>query len=230
MRLILILLVATIFSSPIKSSAAAAEDLTGAAKRVLQRLERESGDTFTIHWNQNTNTPSLLEGQLSKPSKHTPQWIAFEFLDKTKALYGLKNPRRDMQVTEVSRSSDNMLQVRLQRFLYKTPVWKDELVIQINKQGIIQRVMGRIYPNLEEKTFNRSMHAVYSKKKAITIALSFANADREKLEEPVADMYYLPSRAGTPLIYVVNFKSRGSDNEYQKVFIHSLTGRVIEQQ
>ncbi|MGM0881574.1 MAG: hypothetical protein ACQEXQ_11135 [Bacillota bacterium] len=229
MRLILILLVATIFSSPINSSAAA-EDLTGSAKRVLQKLERESRDTFTIHWNQNTNTPSLIEGNLSKPSNHSPQWIAFEFLDKTKALYGLKNPRTDMQVTEVSRSSDNLIQVRLQRFLYKTPVWKDELVIQINKQGIIQRIMGRIYPHLEEKIFNRPMHAAYSKKKAITIALSFAKVDRAKLEEPVADMYYLPSRAGTPLIYVVNLKSRESDNEYQKVFIHSLTGRVIEQQ
>ncbi|RCW43027.1 hypothetical protein [Paenibacillus prosopidis] len=229
MRLILIMLVATIFSSPINSSAAA-EDLTGAAKRVLQKLKRESGDTFTIQWNKNTNTPSLLEGHFSKPSKHTPQWIAFEFLDKTKALYGLKNPRRDMQVTEVSRSSDNMIQVRLQRFLYNTPVWKDELVIQINKQGIVRRVMGRVHPNLENKTFNRSMHAAFSKEKAISIALSFAKVDRAQLEEPVVEVYYLPSRAGTPLIYVVNLKSRESDNEYQKVFIHSLTGRVIEQQ
>lgn len=229
MRLILILLVATVFSSPINSSDAAG-DLTGAAKRVLQKLERVSGDTFTIQWNQSTNTPSLLEGNLSKPSKHTPQWIAFEFLDKTKVLYGLKNPRTDMQVTEVSRSSDNMIQVRLQRFLYKTPVWKDELVIQINKQGIIQRVIGRVHPNLEEKTFNRSMHAAYSKKKAISIALSYAKVDRAQLEEPVVEVYYLPSRAGTPLIYVVNLKSRDTDHEYQQIFVHSLTGRVIDQQ
>lgn len=229
MRLILILLIAVSFSSPIPTLAAA-EDLTGAVKRVLQRLEEECGDKFSINWNQNTNTPSLLTGQLSKPSKHSPQWIAYEFLDKTKALYGLKNPRTDMQVMEVSRSSDNMIQVRLQHLLYNTPVWKDELVIQINKQGVIQRITGRVYPYLEKKTFNRSMHAAFSKEKAITIALSFAKVDRAKLEEPVVDMYYLPSRAGTPLIYVVNLKSRASDNENQKVFIHSLTGRVIEQQ
>lgn len=229
MRLILILLIAAIFSTPI-TTLAVAKDLTGAAKKVLQRLEEESGDTFSINWNQNTNTPSLLEGHLSKPSKHSPQWIAYEFLDKTKALYGLKNPRNVMQVTEVSQSSDNTIQVRLQHFLYNTPVWKDELVIQINEQGVIRRVTGSVYPDLEKKTFNRPKHAVFSKKKAIAIALSFAEADRANLEEPVVDMYYLPSRLGTPLIYVVNLKSGVLDHKYQKILIHSQTGRVIDQQ
>lgn len=228
MRLILILLIAAIFSSHIPTLAAA-EDLTGAAKRVLQRLEEESGDKFSISWNRNTNTPSLLTGRLSKPSKHSPQWIAFEFLDKTKALYGLKNPKNVMKVTDVSESSDNTIHVRLQHYLYNTPVWKDELVIQINKQGIIHRVTGSVYPDLEKKTFNRPKHAIFPKKKATQLALSFAEADRAQLEEPVVDMYYLPSRPGTPLIYVVSLKSRESDKDYQKIFIHALTGRVLEQ-
>jgi Zn-dependent metalloprotease len=229
MRLILILLVVAIFSSPITSSAAA-EDLTGAAKSVLEKLAKESGDTFSIQWNLITSTPSEITGKLSKPSKHSPGWIAFEFLNKTKVLYGLKNSRTDMQVTEVRQGSDNTTQVRLQHLLYNTPVWKDELVIQINKQGIIQRVTGRMYPYLEEKIFNRPMQAAFSKKEAIKIAVSFAKADRAQIEEPKVEMYYLPTRAGTPLIYVVKLRSRDSDNEHQSIFIHALTGRVIEQQ
>jgi Zn-dependent metalloprotease len=228
MRFILILLIAAIFSSPIQSYAASGE-ISAAAKRVLQKLKTESGDDFSFTWNEMTDTPSELTGYLSKPSRHSPQWIVYEFLYKTKTLYGLKNPKTDMKITKIIQSSDGTIQANLQQYLYNTPVWNDELVIQIDNLGVIRRVTGSVYPDLEKKTYNHRKHAIFPVKKAISLALSVANVDRAEVDEPVVDMYYYPLRAGTPLIYAVNLKKRDSNHEYDQILIHSLTGRIIEQ-
>jgi Zn-dependent metalloprotease len=134
-----------------------------------------------------------------------------------------------MQITEIKEMPDNTVQVRLQHVLYKTPVWGDELVIQMNDQGVINRVEGKLSPHLEEKTFNRPMYAAISKKKAIAIALASSQAGRMQDEDPQVDMYYHPSIAGTPLIYEVSLKNDEFKHRYQKILIHSLSGRVIEQ-
>ena len=114
--------------------------------------------------------------------------------------------------------------------LYKVPVWKDELVIQMNKQGVINQVSGRISPFLEERTLHRPMQAALSKKEAITLALNYTSLEKTNFEEPVVNKYYLPLRSGTPLIYVVKLKSKESDGKEQHILIHSLTGRVIGQE
>ncbi len=102
MRLFLLLLMGTlVFSSP-AIALAASEEVPKDAKRALHRLKKESGDTLTVHWDPKANTPSLLAGNLSKPSKHSPQWIAYEFLNQNKAVYGLSNARTDMKATEVN--------------------------------------------------------------------------------------------------------------------------------
>ncbi|BFH62905.1 hypothetical protein [Paenibacillus azoreducens] len=227
MRIITVLFFAAILSSSI-TTVSAAGDLSEPEKRVLQQLKREAGATFAIHWHSKTNTPSLITGQLTKPSKYPPEWIAYKFLNQTKALYGLRNPKINMQITEIKEIPDNTVQVRLQHVLYKTPVWGDELVIQMDDQGVINRVEGKLTPHLEEKTFNRPMYAAISKKKAIAIALASSQAGSMQVEDPKVDMYYHPTIAGTPLIYVVSLKNNEFEHKYQKILIHSLSGRVIE--
>ena len=228
MRPLLLLLMAAILSLP-ETAFAASEDLPGNAKRTLHRLKKESGDTFAVHWDSNTNTPSLLAGNLSKPSKHSPQWIAYEFLNKTKTLYGLKNSRTDMEVTEVTRRTDQTIQVRLRHLLYKTPVWKDELLIQMNEQGVVQRVEGKMHRDLNQKTFNRAMHPSFSQTRAVELALSASKMDKAKLGGFSVEMYYHPAILGAPLIYAVNLRSLDSNDPTRQILIHALSKRIIEQ-
>ncbi|MDR0267618.1 hypothetical protein [Paenibacillus sp.] len=228
MRIITVLFIAAILSSS-TTTVKAAEDLSGPEKRVLQQLKKEAGATFAIQWHPSTNTPSLITGDLSEPSKYPPEWIAYKFLNQTKALYGLRIPKINMQIIEMNETPDHLVQVRFQHVLYKTAVWGDELVIQMNQQGVINRVEGKLSPHLEEKTFNRPMYAAISKQKAIAIALTASQAGGTQDEAPKVDMYYHPSIAGTPLIYVVSLKNNNFEQSHQKVLIHSLSGRVIEQ-
>lgn len=193
------------------------------APSILQKLEKASGGTLKMEWNEETNTPYSLNGTLSLPSRHSPEWIAYGFLKRTKSLYGLRNPIRDMKVMEVERGRDRIM-VHFQHLLFNTPVWGDWLAIEMDGNGVIRRVEGILSPHLDKRLLNRPMHAALTKKQAIAKARAIIQS--EISNEPEAERYYLPTRPGIPLIYVVRF--RLSDQETM-VFVHSLTGRVIEQ-
>lgn len=203
---------------------AIASKLPSKVPATLKYLEKYSGGTLEYKWNTDTNTPFKLTGKLSLPSKHSPGWIANEFLHKWRALYGLQNPKRDMKVVEVEQLHDRSI-VHLQHLLFRIPVWEDWLIIEIDNDGVIQQIEGTIHPNLEKKLFNRPMHPAISMKQAIEKAK--ARIQGELANEPQVENYYLSTRLGTPLIYVVKLQYRLPDRT-TTTFIHSLTGRIIE--
>ncbi|MFC4769742.1 hypothetical protein [Effusibacillus consociatus] len=209
------------------SQFAVAKELTGKERAVLQKLASESGGNLQIKWNEETNTPSYLSGQLSQPSKHSPEWIAYEFLDHVKSLYGMKNPNRTMKILKINRD-ENGSQVHMQHLVFNTPVWGDELVVTIDQAGIIRSVNGRFSPNLEDRLFNRPMKAAFSPQVAIEKARSSFDTKGTAAKEPTVEPYYLPTRNGTPLIYVVTLRFQEPEMGNWKIFVHSLTGKVIE--
>ena len=93
MRIVFVLLVATAILLPAKTLATT-EKITGAEKKVLQQLKKESGNTFSISWNDDTNTPALLTGHLSKPSSTRTLITTFRLKYNTcctKYLFGKMN-------------------------------------------------------------------------------------------------------------------------------------------
>ncbi|MDF2963501.1 MAG: hypothetical protein K0S39_5236 [Paenibacillus sp.] len=213
----------------LSSSSPAAAGIPDQARLELQKLEESSGGAVEVQWDKTTGTPSLLAGHLSKPSKHSPQWIAGEFVKSTKKLYGLNNPAINLKIIDVEHSSDSLTRVRFQHLLFGRPVWGDGLTIAMDKQGVIKRVEGRITPNLEKRHNNRPMHAALSKKKAIETAAAAVKVKGSYMEVSDAQLYYLPARPGTPLVYVITLKGSEPENGTRHIFIHGLTGRVIEQ-
>jgi Zn-dependent metalloprotease len=195
------------------------------APSAIQQLEKISGGTLDVTWNTKTNTPALLTGELSRTTNHTPEWIAYGFLQKHRKLYGLQNPSRDMKVMEIERYPDRIM-VHFQHLLFQTPVWGDTLIVEMGTDGVIRRVEGTIHPKLEKQLFNRPMQPAISSKEAVLTAKR--NVQQEPINEPEVKKYYLPTRPGTPLIYVVRQQYR-SPAKSTTTLIHSLTGRIIEQ-
>lgn len=69
------------------------------------------------------------------------------------------------------------------------------------------------------------MHAAFSRKRAIEIALSAAKEKGISLEAAEVKTCYLPSYPGIPLIYAVTL--RDSNDRIVPILIHALSGRVI---
>ena len=219
------LLAASLIIAP-ASAESVAPELDRQSRNLLQHLEAESGGTLSVRWNERTCTPSVLEGRLSKPSNHSPQWIATEFVRRVKNLYGLENPNHAMRVVEVERRSDST-RVRMEHLLYGTPVWGDELSVHIDGHGIIRRVEGTIHPRLEKQLFHRPLRPAISAHKATAKALAAVKDQGTLAGPPEARLYYLPSRSGTPPVYVVTIRFVERDAGDRQLFIHGITGRVI---
>lgn len=192
---------------------------------ALKRLSAGGGTPLEIRMDDRTNTPALLTGALSKASKHSPAWIALEFANKAKRIYGIHSPHSKLRVAEIGEPSASIIRVRLVHLLYKTPVWGDELRIDIDRDGIIRRVEGRIHPNLAKATLNRPRHAAVSQAEAVRIAAVAAGIGRADAGRAEVRPYYLPDRAGIPLVYAVTFQRSGQSS--LNLTVHALTGRVI---
>lgn len=160
-------------------------------------------------------------GTLSQPSKHTPVWIGYTFLEANKRHLGIRNPRQDLIVTDINETADQRTLVRFQRYIYRTPVWGDGLTFEIDREGVIRRVEGTVHADLELQLFHRPKHPAVSAGKAGTKAGEWLRSKGLSAKMGEVQAYYLPDRPGVPLVYAVSVGDEGY------VLVHAMTGRVI---
>jgi len=198
-------------------------EISKQSKKLLQMIRLESGNTLTVKWNTVTQTPELLSGKLTKPSTHSPGWIAYAYLHKIKLLYGLNRVHEDLKILNIDKT-DSLIRVYMQRQLFKKPVCGNQLLVELDHSGVIQRIEGTIHSGLEEKRLGRAMYAAVTPEKAKEIAFAYDESIRANKSLSV-ESCYLPTREGIPLVYVVTYEKEGRP---VSIKIHSLTGRVIE--
>ncbi|SDX71952.1 hypothetical protein [Paenibacillus sp. CF384] len=211
---------------PLSTIASPSSQIPPATQSITKKLGLKNNE-IAIHWNDKLGTPSLLQGSLSSPSGHSPQWIAYGFLNKLRSTYGLRDPKRDLQIVDLERTADLNTNLKLQQMLFNTPVYGATLTVRIDHSGIVRLVEGTIYPHLERTLFNRATHPVLSPKQAKQIALQHqTDKDAYVRQEPDVRLYYYPLRGGTQLIYEVTFQPADSA-ELARTKVHALMGHVI---
>ena len=223
--LVVCIYIAAAFATNIHPSAGAA-GRPWKADAALKSLSNAAGETMAIEWSLETGTPSYIGGKLSRPTKHSPSWIAFGFLNQYRILYGIRDVQRELRLEGVERQEGGH-KVHLRHMVFRTPVWEDSLTVTLDKDGVVREVAGSFYPGLETKLNRIEMHSAYSAKEAIRTVLVHANG--ELANEPVAEKYYMASRKGTPLVYVVAIPLRDPDRT-QTFVVHSMTGRILDKQ
>lgn len=198
----------------------------GNAEAALRSLRNAAGNDLRIEWNAELGTPSVVIGRLSPPSRHTPAWLARTFLTRYKALYGIRDANRELDV-ERAETHPGGATVFVRHLLFRTPVWEDGLVVELDGDGVIRSVSGTIHPDLEKKLAFRDMKPAYSARDAVGRAMAAAGG--QPAEAPSATRYYMASRTGTPLVYAVRLRF-ADPNRAETLLVHSLTGRVIWRQ
>ncbi|MBP3962602.1 hypothetical protein [Paenibacillus lignilyticus] len=212
--------------TPISTIASPSPQKPQTTQSITKKLGIKNNE-FTIHWNERLGTPSLLQGSLSSPSAHSPQWIAYGFFNKLRSTYGLRDPKRDLQIVDLERTSDLNTNLKLQQLLFNTPVYGATLTVRIDNSGVVRLVEGTIYPHLERTLFNRATHPALSPKQAKQIALQhLTDKDAYVQQEPDVRLYYYPLRGGTQLIYEVTFQPADSAG-LARTKVHALMGHVI---
>lgn len=203
--------------------------LSKEARIALENLTKQSGgSSFKLEWDYEKQTPKSLMGQFSKPSKHSPEWITYEFLNNYKVIYGLKRPNVDLEIIKVDRTETNSKKVLLQRVIYQTPVCGELLTTEIDTDGVLRRVDGNLTPNVEELRLNRPMYPAITAKQAAEKAISIVQDHGHTIIEHQVKACYLAQRKGVPLVYSVDVSVHNPMRESKTILVHSLTGKVIE--
>ncbi|MBD0384699.1 hypothetical protein [Paenibacillus sedimenti] len=217
----MLLIIFLSFSSLIPISQKA--EISTRSQKVLQNIDTESENTLQVKWNTVTQTPELLSGKLTKPSAHSPQWITYNYLEKIKTLYGLKHVNKDLKIMTIDKNATS-IKVVLQRQLFKNSVCGNQLLVELDYSGVVQRIYGTLHTDLEEKRLGRPMYPAVSAQKAKRIALNYDKL-LEESNSITIESCYMPNREGVPLIHVLTYEREGRP---VSIKIHSLTGRIIE--
>ncbi|MGO4496211.1 hypothetical protein AB4114_09880 [Paenibacillus sp. 2RAB27] len=114
--------------------------------------------------------------------------------------------------------------VTLQRKLFKHTVCGDQLVVELDQTGVVQRISGTVHPGLEEKRLGRPMYPAVSVEDAKRTAVAY---DTSLMPfKPISEVScYLPSRNGIPLVHKLTYEK---DGQLITIMIHSMTGRIIQ--
>jgi bacillolysin len=224
-RLISAALALTVALSPLTASAAK-DELSKSEHQTLQELTKESGGTLQIRWDEKRGTPSYISGRLSKKLKGEPIEKALKFMDSVKELYHFDSAKKTFQLKKVHTDELGMTHVRLTHLCNKIPVWGDELIVHIDKTGVVRSVNGEFTPDLEKNTERIREPKINSD---IAIQKALEEVKPKQLDsKPTASLYYFPYPEPdvVTLVYVVTVRDKSVPAEW-KVFVDAVGGDVV---
>ncbi len=225
-RMIQATLVCSVLLTPFTALANPAGELTPGEHKQLQKLATISGGTIQVRWDDKRNTPSLLSGKLSRPHKGEPEAVALRFLDSVRDLYHFPKAAKSFQVKKVDVDPKGMKHVRLTHVAKGIPVWGDELIVHIDKNGVVRSVNGEFTADVEKNT-DRIGEAQIDAKQAIQSALQEVNVQNPSAA-PTASLHYFPypEPDQVTLTYVVTVRDDAQPAEW-KVFVDAVNGDVV---
>ncbi|MGO4110014.1 hypothetical protein [Paenibacillus sp. YAF4_2] len=189
------------------------------SKSLFGKLKLQNKD-ITIKWNSTLGTPSLIEGNLTSPSRHSSLWIVYGFMQKMRTYYGLRDPKSNLVLEDMMHNFDGGVTIRFTQLLFNVPVYNASLTFELDKEGVIHTVHGTIYPQLERTLYNLPIYPVVSPNQAAQIATR-ALAHPSTLTGPVVKPYYLFTQGNTQRIYEVSLGESG------RVWVHAVLGHIV---
>ncbi|TCP54612.1 peptidase YpeB-like protein [Tumebacillus sp. BK434] len=194
--------------------------------RQLQDLTEKSGGTIQIRWDEQHGTPSFISGKLSKPLKGEPMEQALKFMDTVKALYHFDSAKKTFRLRKVQKDELGMTHVRLAHICNNIPVWGDELIVHIDKDGVVRSVNGEFTPDLSKNT-ERIQQPQLNSDTAIEKALADVKPKQQD-GKPTAALFYFPYPEPdvVTLVYVVTIRDMSVPAEW-KVFVDAMSGDVV---
>ncbi|ASS74783.1 hypothetical protein CIG75_07195 [Tumebacillus algifaecis] len=215
----------TVIFTPL-TAAATQPKLSEAEHRQIQELTKQSGGTIQVQWNPSLGTPSIISGQLSKPLKGEPLEQALKFMDSVKALYHFDSAKKTFRLKTVHTDEMGIRHVRLTHICNNIPVWGDELIVHIDKSGVVRSVNGEFTPDLAKHT-ERIRKPTLDSDAAIKKAIEEVKP-KQTDGKPMAQLFYFPYPEPdvVTLVYVVTIRDMSVPAEW-KVFVDGVSGDVV---
>jgi Zn-dependent metalloprotease len=225
-RLVPATLALTLLCAPLTAMAENTDQMKPNEHRELQRITEINGGTIQITWDEQRGTPRQIAGKLSQPLKGDAKQMAFDFLTTIKDLYHVDNVKKSFRLKRIDHNQLGMKHVRLTHVANSVPVWGDEIIVHIDKSGVVRSVNGQFTPKIEA-------HSERIKKPQIDAQTAIKNAMQDVKTEkpdrpPTAELHYFPypTPESVTLTYIVTVLDQSQPAEW-KVFVDAITGDIV---
>ncbi|MHC4324239.1 MAG: M4 family metallopeptidase, partial [Planctomycetota bacterium] len=120
-------------------------------KKVLKRLQEVDPD-LVCQWHPELKIPTRLRGKLSAPARGNPVAIARQFLADYRALYGIKDVDRELELKTAKRDKKEGTHIRLRQRWQNIPVFSTELIVHVGPDNMIKGINGEFHPIVDIPT------------------------------------------------------------------------------
>lgn len=145
--------------------------------KAWQAFNEQSGNKWTLRWNEKTGTPAVLYGPktVSYLSINQPEEIALQFLKDHRAIFKMKSDLSDLSKIR-SLESDGVTVIDFQQNYNGIPILGAEYSVAVGADKSIIMTAGNYFPSIscntkpaisKEQVMERSLKATNIKKKIL---------------------------------------------------------------
>jgi bacillolysin len=200
---------------------------------ALRGLEQETGTRWDLAVRPEDHTARNLSGRTAKllTSKEQGFETSVAFLEKNRAIFKMRDPRRELRTRRERSDELGMFHVRMQQTVRGVPVWGKEVMTHFDPKGRLVEISANYVPDLDGVDVNPTISLEQAK------AVAAAEAGRMypelvgatfEVEQPDL-MVYAPEQGAARVGH--HFKLRSTDARIAlfDCMIDAKTGAVLNQ-
>jgi bacillolysin len=196
--------------------------------KELKNLEKLD-PRMEVKWDEKKGVPLRVRGWLSKAIQGEPVDIAISFLVKHKDLFVLESPEEEMRYKTLGVDRKSNLHVRFQQMYKNLPVFGRELVVHIDKDGVVRGINGKLAPGIKLPDKTR----ITAQKAVEAVLKDDANNRRDRIQREPTLLVYVGGDDKPYLAWHVTVEGMdkaldGSPTPAKwEYFVDSQTGKII---
>ncbi|MCC7353451.1 MAG: peptidase M4 family protein [Anaerolineae bacterium] len=194
------------------------------AATILAEIERHSGDTLEVLWDETLNAPRFLAGDLSAGvrtmANGNPEATARAFFSAYRGLYGLRDPDSELRKRASETDDLGITHLRFDQYYQGVPVWGGQLVAHVTGDGRLQAVNGEYYAGIALDTKPTLSFAEAQKR-----ALADVGDETATLRPERSKLVIYTGKGEPTLTWLVNLYSERVLGDWM-VFVDARTGNI----
>jgi Zn-dependent metalloprotease len=118
------------------------------ARPILDQIERDRG-SIEVVLDPETNTPAYLHGSLGTQAGRAPLATTLAFFTDYGAAWGIAQPEQTLRLIAHETDGLGYTSLRFEQQLVGYPVLDTDLRAQINRDGVLETINGRLVPDMQ---------------------------------------------------------------------------------
>jgi len=198
----------------------------GAKAKIIEKMKDKSGDKLKMSFHENKGLNIFISGKISDKVNVNNNDIV-NYLEQNKELFGLTNTTENFKISKVEKDELGYTKVKINQLIKGEQVKGKELVVHVDKDGIISNITG----NIENKIKDTKVlgNTKITEKEAVKLAekeLKF----KELRTAPKVEKQVIIKDDTAYEVYNVNIQYNEPEIGNWNIYVEANSGKIIDKE